>query len=203
MRTSRSSVVTPLPVRHALRKLGRDIRDARRRRRIPAAIAAQRASISRTTLVKVEKGDPGVAIGIYATVLFVLAWRTGWAISPRRRTIPWACNSKKKTCPSAFEWRTERNARKTSDGQRGSRIRGSRRRPAPDGASVGRTRKNKESATFEYDKTWLEILRDSLWSQPCRLVPARFTRPQTRQCSAPSATPRPTVGAGAHAPHGT
>src|ERR1700681_1242125 len=72
MRTSRSSVILPLPVRHALRKLGRDIRDARRRRRIPAAIAAQRASISRTTLVKIEKGDPGVAIGIYATVLFVM-----------------------------------------------------------------------------------------------------------------------------------
>jgi hypothetical protein len=55
-----------------LRKLGHDIRDARRRRRIPVAIAAQRASISRTTLVKVEKGDPGVALGIYATVLFVM-----------------------------------------------------------------------------------------------------------------------------------
>jgi len=72
MRTSRSSVVLPIPVKNALRKLGRDIRDARRRRRIPATIAAQRASISRTTLVKIEKGDPGVAIGIYATVLFVL-----------------------------------------------------------------------------------------------------------------------------------
>src|SRR5436309_5492137 len=72
MRTSRSSVVLPIPVRSALRKLGRDIRDARRRRRIPAAIAAQRASISRTTLVKIEKGDPGVAMGLYATVLFVL-----------------------------------------------------------------------------------------------------------------------------------
>jgi hypothetical protein len=52
--------------------LGHDIRDARRRRRIPVAIAAQRASISRTTLVKIEKGDPGVAIGSYATVLFVM-----------------------------------------------------------------------------------------------------------------------------------
>src|SRR5437899_6743911 len=72
MRTSRSSVVMPLPVRHALRKLGRDIRDARRRRRIPAAIVAQRASISRTTLVKVERGDPSVAMGFYATVLFVM-----------------------------------------------------------------------------------------------------------------------------------
>src|SRR2546430_10038723 len=72
MRTSRSSVALPLPARHALRKLGHDLRDARRRRRIPVAIAAQRASISRTTLVKIEKGDPGVALGIYATVLFVL-----------------------------------------------------------------------------------------------------------------------------------
>lgn len=72
MRMSRSSVALPIPVRHALRKLGHDMRDARRRRRIPVAIAAQRASISRTTLVKIEKGDPGVALGIYATVLFVM-----------------------------------------------------------------------------------------------------------------------------------
>jgi hypothetical protein len=71
VRVSRSSLL-PIPVRHALRKLGHDLRDARRRRRIPVAIAAQRASISRTTLVKVEKGDPGVALGIYATVLFVM-----------------------------------------------------------------------------------------------------------------------------------
>ncbi|MGH9351056.1 MAG: hypothetical protein ACRD2G_02675 [Terriglobia bacterium] len=72
MRTSRLAVVLPIPVKHALRKLGHDLRDARRRRRIPVAIAAQRASISRTTLVKIEKGDPGVALGIYATVLFVM-----------------------------------------------------------------------------------------------------------------------------------
>jgi len=72
MRTSRSSVALPIPVRHALRKLGHDLRDARRRRRISVAIAAQRASISRTTLVKIEKGDPGVALGLYATVVFVL-----------------------------------------------------------------------------------------------------------------------------------
>lgn len=72
MRTSRSSVVLPLPARRALGKLGQDIRDARRRRRIPSAVAADRSSISRTTLVKVEKGDPSVAMGIYATVLFVL-----------------------------------------------------------------------------------------------------------------------------------
>jgi len=72
MRTSRLSVALPIPVRRALRKLGRDIRDARRRRRIPVAIVARRATISRMTLFKIEKGDPGVAMGIYATVLFVM-----------------------------------------------------------------------------------------------------------------------------------
>jgi DNA-binding XRE family transcriptional regulator len=62
----------PLPVLRALRKLGGNIRDARRRRRIPTTTMAERASISRTTLGKVEKGNPGVQLGIYATVLFVL-----------------------------------------------------------------------------------------------------------------------------------
>jgi transcriptional regulator with XRE-family HTH domain len=62
----------PLPVRRTLRKLGQDIRDARLRRRIPVAVLAERASISRMTLSKLEKGEPGVSIGIVATVLFVL-----------------------------------------------------------------------------------------------------------------------------------
>ena len=62
----------PIPVKSALRKLGSDIRDARLRRRIPSAVMAQRANISRTTLVKVEKGNPGVGIGTYTAVLFAL-----------------------------------------------------------------------------------------------------------------------------------
>ena len=72
MTTGRTNNQLPLPVRRALRKLCGDLRDARRRRRIPVAIAAERASISRTTLVKLEKGDPGVSTGTYATVLFVM-----------------------------------------------------------------------------------------------------------------------------------
>ena len=72
MQGSRSSSAVPIPVARALRKLGHDIRDARRRRRIPVAILAERASISRVTLSKVEKGNPGVSFGNYATVLFVL-----------------------------------------------------------------------------------------------------------------------------------
>ncbi|MFA9478936.1 helix-turn-helix domain-containing protein [Phycisphaerales bacterium AB-hyl4] len=68
----RPTETLPLPVRRAMRKLGQDIRDARRRRRISTAIMAERASISRTTLHKVERGDPSVSFGTYATVLFVL-----------------------------------------------------------------------------------------------------------------------------------
>src|SRR6516165_968835 len=61
-----------LPVLRALRKLGQDIRDARRRRRIPVAILAERASISRMTLNRIEKGDAAVSVGNYATALFAL-----------------------------------------------------------------------------------------------------------------------------------
>ena len=70
--TGKPETSFPIPVRRALRKLGADIRDARRRRRIPTTVMAERASISRMTLNKVEKGDPKVTLGIYATVLFVL-----------------------------------------------------------------------------------------------------------------------------------
>lgn len=62
----------PIPVRRAVLKLGADIRDARLRRRISTEIMAERASISRTTLYKVERGDVSVSMGTYATILFVL-----------------------------------------------------------------------------------------------------------------------------------
>ena len=62
----------PIPVTRALRKLGSDIKDARRRRRLPMSIVKQRASISEPTLIRIERGDPKVAVGSYATVLFVL-----------------------------------------------------------------------------------------------------------------------------------
>ncbi|MFI5461533.1 MAG: hypothetical protein ACHRXM_39610, partial [Isosphaerales bacterium] len=69
---TRSTVSLAIPVKRALHKLGGDIRDARRRRRIPMALLAERARLSRTTLTKVEKGDSGASVGAYATVLFVL-----------------------------------------------------------------------------------------------------------------------------------
>ena len=73
----RLKAALPMPVRRALQKLGQDIRGARRRRRIPMALLAERTSISRTTLTKVEKGEPTVSIGTYASVLFVLGMTKG------------------------------------------------------------------------------------------------------------------------------
>ena len=89
MRKDQSSSRTPVPVTRALRKLGHDIRDARRRRRIPVAILAEGASISRMTLNKVEKGESGVSTGAYAKVLFALgmADRLANVADPRDDTV--------------------------------------------------------------------------------------------------------------------
>lgn len=69
---SKSKSTLPIPALRALRKMGNDLRDARLRRRITTEIMASRAFITRATLNKVEKGDPGVSMGIYVTVLLVL-----------------------------------------------------------------------------------------------------------------------------------
>ena len=68
----RTTPPMPLPVKRALAKLGGDIKAARLRRRIPTMLMAERAFIARSTLQKVEQGDPAVSLGIYATVLFIL-----------------------------------------------------------------------------------------------------------------------------------
>jgi len=67
----------PAAVRRALRKLGADIRNARRRRRLPMAVVAERAFTSRSTLQKVEAGETNVSMGIYAGVLHALGLLDG------------------------------------------------------------------------------------------------------------------------------
>ena len=61
-----------IPVKTALIKLGRDIGNARKRRRIPTALMAERAGISKVTLSKIEKGEAGVSMAAYSSVLFCL-----------------------------------------------------------------------------------------------------------------------------------
>jgi len=61
-----------IPGLKALRKLGQDINDARRRRRITIRLMAERSGLSRGTIGRIEKGDPSTSIGSYVAVLFVL-----------------------------------------------------------------------------------------------------------------------------------
>jgi transcriptional regulator with XRE-family HTH domain len=57
--------------------LGEKIRLARLRRRYTAAMVAQRANIARNTLRGIERGDPNVTMGAYASVLFTLGLESG------------------------------------------------------------------------------------------------------------------------------
>jgi DNA-binding XRE family transcriptional regulator len=99
------------PERHALGKLGHDIRNARRRRRILAAIAAERASISRTTLVKIE--NPGVAIGKYATFLFVLGLADRLGDLAARKNDPVGLQLEEENLPQRI--RVARGLKRTKD----------------------------------------------------------------------------------------
>jgi DNA-binding XRE family transcriptional regulator len=72
----RSAVLDVLPpaLRRSLVKFGGDIAFARRRRRLTARMMSERLAVSRSTYVRVEKGDPTVSLGIYAMALFALGF---------------------------------------------------------------------------------------------------------------------------------
>ena len=55
-----------------LSQLGERLKLARMRRKLSNAVVAQRAGISRTSLYKVEAGDPGATLGTYMRVMAVL-----------------------------------------------------------------------------------------------------------------------------------
>lgn len=55
-----------------LNTVGENIRYARLRRDLSLQQVAERAGIGRNTLIKIEKGDEGVAIGSYFRVLVIL-----------------------------------------------------------------------------------------------------------------------------------
>jgi len=62
----------PLPATQALRKLGKDLSVARRKRGISTTDMAVRLFVSRDTLWRLERGDPTVALGTLATAAFIL-----------------------------------------------------------------------------------------------------------------------------------
>lgn len=55
-----------------LKKMGENIKLARKRRKLTAVQVAERADMVRTTLYQIEKGNPSVAMGAYFNVLRVL-----------------------------------------------------------------------------------------------------------------------------------
>ncbi len=55
-----------------LKTMGEQIKMARLRRNLSADLVAERAGISRSSLWKVESGNPACAMGIYAAVLHAL-----------------------------------------------------------------------------------------------------------------------------------
>ncbi len=62
----------PPSVQRALRALGRDVRIARKKRRMPVADFAARMGVSPGTLARLEKGESGVSLGVLAMALLAL-----------------------------------------------------------------------------------------------------------------------------------
>ena len=151
----RTTPPMPLPVKRALAKLGADIKAARVRRRITTTLMAERVFVARSTLQKVEQGDPGVSLGVYATVLFILGLSDRIADLADIGTDSVGLQLDEERLPKRV-----RISKRRSSG-----------RPWSDrellvyvdlagvahfvGRLWARRARNRESATFEYDTGWL------------------------------------------------
>jgi transcriptional regulator with XRE-family HTH domain len=105
----------PLRAQRVLTKLGADIRDARKRRRIRVRVMAERALISPGTLTKIERGDPGVAIGFYTAVLFVLdlSHRLGEIVDPSTDELGLSLEAER--LPERVRWPKPRSGSRTDE----------------------------------------------------------------------------------------
>ena len=73
MPKSPQAVLTlPPAAEQALRALGENLAIARVRRNESQRTWAKRLGISVPTLIRMERGDPGVGVGIYATALWLM-----------------------------------------------------------------------------------------------------------------------------------
>lgn len=71
-KSSRATRALPTKAARAVALLGRDIAIARKRRRIPQKLMAERMMVNVETVQRLERGDPKVGIGIVAAALWVL-----------------------------------------------------------------------------------------------------------------------------------
>ncbi len=72
--SKRSNAIDAMPssVLAHLRELGKNLSIARKRRRETIRAWAQRIGVSEPTLIRMEKGDPSVSMGVYATALWMM-----------------------------------------------------------------------------------------------------------------------------------
>jgi transcriptional regulator with XRE-family HTH domain len=71
-KNSHALEVMPPAAEQALRALGENLAIARVRRRESQRAWAKRLGVSVPTLIRLERGDPGVGAGIYATALWLI-----------------------------------------------------------------------------------------------------------------------------------
>ena len=69
---SKKKIVILPKTKRILTEMGENIKLARLRRKLSSEQVAERANISRPTLLAIEKGSPAVSIGSYLLVLQVL-----------------------------------------------------------------------------------------------------------------------------------
>ena len=62
----------PRALDQAMKQMGEQIKLARKRRHLSMQDIAERATVTRLSISKVEHGDPTVSMGIYARVLYAL-----------------------------------------------------------------------------------------------------------------------------------
>ena len=71
-RRSRIAGAPPATVQDALERLGRNLRTARLRRKLPQAALAERVGVSRFLVADIEKGKPTVGIAAHLGALWAL-----------------------------------------------------------------------------------------------------------------------------------
>lgn len=64
--------IMPRALDQVMKQMGEQIKLARKRRRLSMQDIAERATVTRLSISKVEHGDPTVSMGIYARVLYAL-----------------------------------------------------------------------------------------------------------------------------------
>ena len=100
----------PAAVREALQRLGRNIRTARLRRRMPQQQLAQRMGVSRFVVADIERGKPTTGVAAYVGALWALG-----LLTPLRGVADPDRDEEGKTLERARSPRTARPRRSLSD----------------------------------------------------------------------------------------